>query len=1124
MPTADSLGFVTTIGVRPRRPTPSSPASSSAPSALPEKGKCTRLPARAKIAFALGGLASVILAIVAVVAWTGVKPNDSASVPTTAYFTSYAVVGQAHEVNRSELNVSFDAYRHTYRLDDVSLRLRQGFYDAPHSEVFVFDPDSIVGDDPVVSGFLIVGAKTVPALFSHLERKQIHVHAHQAISPGLLQASSVVIAGASLPYRNADGQIALPHHSDSGSATYQRCTLTAAHGLVYISATEPMHRPFRYSSVAPFSITFSENFSWPLGKQWENHNIAIVPIEDGGGSRAAAIVRILNYTFTDGGGLSAWTRSLNGMVPTTDTHRCSMLIDSTETTETVQRFTHIVFELGRSAAGLSVITERCVGQIAIGAEKLCADNLASAIKSDLAHAEALLAYLGVPSIDGTLQTILDEAIDIAAGAYALLMGAIECMSELGFFLFPLPWPACVGELVMIGYEAYDVAKLIETIQKANFAIPPTVYTQGKYRGRSVSAGTYADAYEPFSFDTQLPGTATDPDGTLVRDLLVCRDIGRKEIRVYDKGCVAFQMNRRGVEYSEVASHSDYNCAFADCAHMDPIPIVFTQAEKGLGQAGLASATHAKVIAFLGTLTADDPWRAYRHCVHNITYASQRPKDRANANLAFKSNDGSYKSYRTADLASGDTVMYAYECMPVAVSANNSVTPAAWMQTGQEFTFYTQGAVYPVPAVSGCENCAVYGTAGGSSQLTFTMGETAGGVSAGCGIIRLGTSSLAIVTDGVYAQYDPWFYTEAHLSNLPSILDVHRIACFEHTTHGYQIYMMVEGQSSTKMYLELQEEQFLIATKVKKTASSQRWDVAFPSPPPPPPYAPAAAANVTCSVAQECTHVCCSMGSLQAGTGMGAPFYAEAQKWCAETKDAWNFCMDLKEGDYCGTGGNMNTGRPACGTGLYCQASLCRKRKPENATCGVAQAAPSWQSACEEALFCDAPDGASEGVCVKVKGTGAACSLDSECASAMCAYGGVASVCCENPQCNGVGCGNGVGYCKNQKTGGLCTDNGYCAQNYVCDIAAGAQQGTCSYLAPKAIGQPCDSNAECIHNMCAYGGTESVCCGSETCSGWLCGEGGGYCSNQVGGAPCADDGYCISQCNMAAGVCNPVVGT
>lgn len=1145
MPTADSLGFVTTIGARSRRPAPSAPSAPSAsPSVSSEPHNRKPMSKRIKIGVALGGIASMILAIVLVVILTGTPSKASASVATTAYFTSSVVVGQAYEVNRSELNMSFDGYQHTYQLEFQSLRLRQGFYDAPRSGVFVFDPDSIVGVDSVVSGFLVVAETTVPALFTHLERKQVQVHAHQAISPGLFQASPVVIAGASLPYRYADGQVAMPHHSDSGGATYSKCTLTAVHTLIYISAAEPMHRPFRYSSVSPFSLTFSQNFSWPLGQQWEDRNLAIVPIDGESVGRAAAIVRILNYSFTAEGGLSAWARSLNGVVPTTEAHKCSMLIDSTETKDTVQRFVHIVFELGRSVADLSVITEKCVGQIAIGAEKLCADNLASAIKSDLANAEALLAYLGVPSIDGTLQTILDEAIDIAAGAYVLLMGAIECLTELGFFIFPLPWPACVGELVMIGYEAYDVTKLIDTIEESNFGIPPTVYTRGKYRGRSGSAfSVYVDMVEPYSFEMQLLAPLpTDPDGAPVRDLLVCRDLGRDEIYVYDKGCITYQMYRRGVDYSEVASHSDYNCAFADCAHMVPIPIVFTPEEKILGRISLQDKIQTKVRTFLTTLSANDPWRAYHQCVHNITYASDDPKAKENGNIAFKSSDGSYRAYTIPNLGyfpstGWTTTVYEYECMPVAVSAEASAKPVTWLQPGKQLTLFTLSRDYGLVYLKK-ESCS-YGiacpvTAAECSttacnlgdQILFTVEESVG---EGCGILSNGAYQLGILgTASSNTQYnveliDPLFTVDM----------VNSVVCFDFSIRyaTYYIYVVFEDQNSEPLYLDLEHDSPLIASQSKSAKSGKRWYVAFPpSPPSPPlpPWAPAVAANVTCSGAEaskECTGVCCSMGSLQLATG--SPFYSEAQKWCGEAQDLFGFCMNIPEGDYCGLGGSLLTGRAACGMGSYCENSICQKRKAENVACeenqGVINPSESmwqtkamrpWRNECEEGLFC------KQGVCVKKRGTGETCSLDLNCASGMCAYGGVTSVCCDNAECNtaGIGCGDGAGYCKNQKTGGACTDNGYCAPNHVCKFAAGAQQGTCSYFAPKAVGQPCDSNAECVHNMCAYGGTESVCCGNSQCNGWSCGDGSGYCANQAGGAPCTDDGYCAAQCNTTAGVC------
>ena len=137
-----------------------------------------------------------------------------------------------------------------------------------------------------------------------------------------------------------------------------------------------------------------------------------------------------------------------------------------------------------------------------------------------------------------------------------------------------------------------------------------------------------------------------------------------------------------------------------------------------------------------------------------------------------------------------------------------------------------------------------------------------------------------------------------------------------------------------------------------------------------------------------------------------------------------------------------------------------------------------------------------GVCKPKVAMGGACAERSDCVSgSQCAYGAAGNICCHNEHCNGVGCGNGGGWCKDHTEGQVCKDDGMCDGNHHC------KGGVCT--AKLADGNTCGDSKDCTNGNCSCG----VCGG--------CGTRGQNCEGGTCGAPV----NCVGEWGAYTGPCN-----
>ena len=151
---------------------------------------------------------------------------------------------------------------------------------------------------------------------------------------------------------------------------------------------------------------------------------------------------------------------------------------------------------------------------------------------------------------------------------------------------------------------------------------------------------------------------------------------------------------------------------------------------------------------------------------------------------------------------------------------------------------------------------------------------------------------------------------------------------------------------------------------------------------------------------------------------------------------------------------------------------------------------SYNQQCGTESRCDA------GTCKPKVAKGYACAERSDCVSgSQCAYGAASHICCHNDTCNGVGCGNGGGWCKDHTEGQVCKDDGMCADKHHC------KGGVCTETL--ADGNTCGDSNDCTSGNCSCG----VCGG--------CGTLGQNCEGGRCGAP--DD--CVGKWGADTGPCN-----
>jgi streptogramin lyase len=225
---------------------------------------------------------------------------------------------------------------------------------------------------------------------------------------------------------------------------------------------------------------------------------------------------------------------------------------------------------------------------------------------------------------------------------------------------------------------------------------------------------------------------------------------------------------------------------------------------------------------------------------------------------------------------------------------------------------------------------------------------------------------------------------------------------------------------------------------------------------------------------------------------------------------------------------------SCGGGSECASTFCADGHCCNTACnGLCQACGT--GTCAPVLNAPDPDTCAgtqacdpTGACRPVpKPIGAPCGTNAECASTFCADGH----CC-NSACAGLCQACGTGTCAPVLNA---PDPDTCAGAQTCDPT-----GVCR-PAPKPVGAPCGTNAECVSTFCADGHCcNSACtgpcltCSTGTCSPLRNADDPPQCSGQQTcdpngfcklkqGQPCGASGACASGSCVDGVCCNTACG-
>ena len=492
----------------------------------------------------------------------------------SVYFTAHVRTRDVEYLSSHPSLVNhYYQYPHVYRVASYAVEHEVAFEDYPGKLVFDFNASKV--GERSFAGFVAspnsVVSQLYPAVFTEFGNDSFTVHTDIPLHvSSQFWNGTFLIGGASIKYTYPDGRVSKRHPTLSAIAIYETCVLTRGmDNSLNLTASVPLQRPFSLSSIPSFKNVPSSNMTWPTPiRQWDERNIAIASPRN---IADPVIMKLSSASFDNFSNVTAQGLVLSGTVTSVELDMCVLLIDDASSDEDVKNFASAVFQLGKSISDLSKAYARCTGESEGGLEFDCANTLHGDVMRAIQGSEDIIHFVSPSastweSLTAQVRGFISDVVQVGSDAFATILGAIECASDLAMFPIPLPYPACIGDLVMLGKDAYDVGKLVKDARTLNFNFPDPVYSDGLFRGKWTNSW---DELWSFTMDVSTQDFY-DVDGMLLRELLVCRDVKNQEILVYAMPCIFANSVKRAYSITSDTRLTGQICAMAKCAGLYPI--------------------------------------------------------------------------------------------------------------------------------------------------------------------------------------------------------------------------------------------------------------------------------------------------------------------------------------------------------------------------------------------------------------------------------------------------------------------------------------------------------------------------------------------------------------------------